>query len=126
MYTGQRAKKKGYTPIVGEDFEEDSQASSEGGYHGLPFSLNANPADIQWQAMSKESGNGVPRPVTFADQDLTINQHEKSPAPSNFSDSFEQSLKSVSDYDGGTDGQFSFVSTVGHGVSPGVVCERFS
>ena len=108
--------KKQYTPLLGENFEDSSTASSEEGYQqGVSCSINADPTrNIQSKRafMSKESyQEGLPRPITFADKDLNVNETDKS---SQFSDSFERSLKSVSDYGGVTDGQFSFVSTVSY------------
>ena len=120
-----------YTPLLGANYDENSsQASTEDGYQtagGLPtsFSLNADLSDIGAIVMSERDGGrsvndeglgGLPQPVTFADrEELMINKLEKSPAPSTaFTESFETSLKSVSDYSGFHDGHpdFSYVSTV--------------
>ena len=122
MYADSRSTRRQYTPLLGENREDsNSQSSTEDGYQTgrLPFSLNADPADLLKTAtMSKENDGGMlsSRPVSFADQNLLINQPEISPAPSSFTDSFETSLKSVSDYSAFNDGHpdFSFVSTVRH------------
>ena len=125
MYSDQSRSRRQYTPLLGGNYDDNSsQASTEDGYQtgGLPFSLNAAPSDLKAAPiMSKgrsEIDDSLPRPITFADnKELLINKPEKSPAPSTtgFTDSFETSLKSVSDYSGFNDGppDFSFVSTVG-------------
>ena len=116
-----------YTPLLGGNYDENSsQASTEDGYQtgGLTgFSLNADPSDVSAIIMSESrdgtasvnDDGGLPRPITFADKELMINKPEKSPAPSTaFTESFETSLKSVSDYSGFHDAHpdFSYVSTV--------------
>ena len=115
-----------YTPLLGGNYDENSsQASTEDSYQtgGLPFSLNADPLDVGVIIMSASrdgagsvnDDEGLPRPITFADKELMINKPEKSPAPSTaFTESFETSLKSVSDYSGFHDAHpdFSYVSTV--------------
>ena len=105
--------KKQYTPLLGENYDDSSTTSSEEGYQqGVSYSINAKNVQSKRAFMSKESyQEGLPRPITFADKDLAVNETDKS---SQFSDSFERSLKSVSDYGGATDGQFSFVSTVSY------------
>ena len=119
-------RRRQYTPLTGEAFEDSSQASSleeEPGFYqrgGLPFSLNANPTDIRRTAMSNNGyTEGLPPPITFADKEKEPSV-ERSQEHSTFTDSFEQSLKSVSDYGGVHEGQFSFVST----VSRRLVCVR--
>ena len=126
MYSNSRSRSQ-YTPLLGGNYDDNSsQASTEDGYQtgGLPFSLNADPSDLNVIIMSGSKdgtsgsvndGGGLPRPITFADKELMINKPEKSPAPStSFTESFETSLKSVSDYSGFHDAHpdFSYVSTV--------------
>ena len=125
MYSDSRSKSQ-YTPLLGGNYDENSsQASTEDGYQtgGLPFSLNADPSDVSAFIMSESrdgtasvnDDGGLPRPITFADKELMINKPEKSPEPSTaFTESFETSLKSVSDYSGFHDAHpdFSYVSTV--------------
>ena len=135
MYSDARSKSQ-YTPLLGGNYdgESSSQASTEDGYQagGQPFSLNADPTDLGAIIMSSvgtgrdggtsvagdEGGlGGLPQPITFADKrELMINKPEKSPAPSTaFTESFETSLKSVSDYSGFHDSHpydFSYISTV--------------
>ena len=123
MYSDSRSRRQ-YTPLLGGNYDDNSsQASTEDGYQtgGLPFSLNADPSDLIMSASkdgtsgSVNDEGGLPRPITFADKELMINTPEKSPAPSTtFTDSFETSLKSVSDYSGFHDAHpdFSYISTV--------------
>ena len=99
---------------MGGNFEEASSASSEEGYQqDLPSAINARRStNIQTKRayMSTEGYHeGLPTPVTFADKDLAVSEVDRS---SQFTDSFEQSLKSVSDYSDVADGQNTFVSTV--------------
>lgn len=132
MYSDTRRSRSQYTPLLGGNYdgESSSQASTEDGYQtgGQPFSLNADPSDVGAIIMSSvgtgrdaaagdEGGlGGLPQPITFADKkELMINKPEKSPAPSTtFTESFETSLKSVSDYSGFLDSHpdFSYISTV--------------